>query len=417
MKLLNFNLLKTGYIVLFVFLLAQLFFPTTVGEPIYVDDVEGDGFLNPAENFTSIEDALNYSSSGDLIYVLEGTYVVKDSIVINKSVTIAGAGVNKTLLLIQSTEDISRDCVVEIQASNVTLSGFNIQQYNLTVDGIRVFANNTTISNNSVYGMMIGMYMRNSSYNTIENNFFIQNGVAGIKSYMNTDYNKFLNNSFTENFQNGISLIYDSYSIFQNNYFDGNGFFGANLMYGNNNSFFENTLRNNQFGGLRFSGCSKSFISKNLVSNNSDFGVFLLNCFDNDINNNRIESHVVGINVSSDSNYNLIEDNIFRDNEENICRVTEDSKNNFFVDYLILFPSLTVFLWISFFLSLMLLNMYSFDQNKRDSFFSLLKNVITGKRAFKQEKVKVISRVTTLFCFTAIFFTIVTVIMVFLFPK
>lgn len=106
--------------VIFVILVVSMNF-SVKAKTIYVDDVEGDGFLNPAENFTSIEDAINYSSSGDLIYVLEGTYVVKDSIVINKSVTLAGAGVNKTLLLIQSTEDISRDCVVEILASNVTI--------------------------------------------------------------------------------------------------------------------------------------------------------------------------------------------------------------------------------------------------------------------------------------------------------
>ena len=49
---------------------------------IYVDDVPGSGPGNPPEDFTSIQDAIDYASQDDTIYVFSGVYF--ENININK---------------------------------------------------------------------------------------------------------------------------------------------------------------------------------------------------------------------------------------------------------------------------------------------------------------------------------------------
>ena len=49
----------------------------------YVDDVAGG---TPAENFTSIQDAINASSDGDTVFVYNGTYY--ENILINKTINL-----------------------------------------------------------------------------------------------------------------------------------------------------------------------------------------------------------------------------------------------------------------------------------------------------------------------------------------
>ena len=41
---------------------------------IYVDDVPGEGPDNPAENYTTIQGAINASNDGDTIFVFNGSY-------------------------------------------------------------------------------------------------------------------------------------------------------------------------------------------------------------------------------------------------------------------------------------------------------------------------------------------------------
>jgi hypothetical protein len=49
--------------------------PTT----IYVDDVPGSGPGNPAEDYTSIQAAVNGATAGDTIYIYAGTYNEQDN--------------------------------------------------------------------------------------------------------------------------------------------------------------------------------------------------------------------------------------------------------------------------------------------------------------------------------------------------
>ena len=89
---------------------------------IYVNksgsDVTGDGSAgNP---FATIQFAINSATSGDTVNVASGTY--QEDIVINKSLTLQGAGKTETTIL----RNASVDQVVLIQSSDVTITDFKI---------------------------------------------------------------------------------------------------------------------------------------------------------------------------------------------------------------------------------------------------------------------------------------------------
>jgi hypothetical protein len=54
----------------------------------YVDDVPGSGPGNPPEDFTSIQDAINVSTSGDTVYVYNGTYY--ENVLVNVTTNLKG---------------------------------------------------------------------------------------------------------------------------------------------------------------------------------------------------------------------------------------------------------------------------------------------------------------------------------------
>ena len=66
---------------------------------IYVDDVPGEGPNNPPEDFTSIQEAINFASPGDTVFVYSGEY--HENLIIDgkDSLTIEGEEKETTFIL------------------------------------------------------------------------------------------------------------------------------------------------------------------------------------------------------------------------------------------------------------------------------------------------------------------------------
>lgn len=362
---------------------------STVAKKIIVDDVIGSDLGNPPENYTDLTLAIQKSSHGDVIQVQKGIYVLKDSLILNKSISLIGKDGNETILLLESNEDITKDCIIQIYADNVTVSYFKIMPNNLSVDGVRVFARNATITNNTILNTVIGMYLKNASQCLIQGNVFKSNSFTGIKTYVNTSNTVIDNNEFVGNYRDGLSLMYDYDTIIVNNSFINNYHFGINLVECKQNTISNNSLKENLVGGIRLSSSSNINVFDNNILNNNWCGVFFLNSCENTIVNNTINNHSIGVEVDIGSLNNIFDRNNFLENEKNF-NISSNQKvrgnNGFSINSLLsfvffLFLLIGLLCWIVFFIFLLKLKSDLLLNKKNHQIHKLLKKKV-GKEKF-----------------------------------
>jgi len=203
------------------------------GNIIYV------GGNNPG-NYSSIQAAIDNASSGDTVFVYNGTY--KENLKINKSINLTGEDRLITIL-----DGGGGHKVINVSADNVIISGFTIKNSSggigiYTGSGVHIEGNNTKIIDN----------------------FIIQNERQGI-------------------FSNG-----------------------------NKNVVKENSISENRIGV--FIHTSKEFLLSNNSISKNDYGINILASDNGNITSNTIEQNINGIYLDADSNFNLINENVIKDN-------------------------------------------------------------------------------------------------------
>lgn len=135
--------------------------------------------------FKNIQKGISTSTNGDTVHVLAGTYyqTMATRPVINKSISVIGSGRSNTIIdgtnITSEWESGWQGGLVEITASNVTFSGFTVQ------NALPNSANTT----NPGYGPAgiivypVGTALQNI---TIENNYVYNTWASGIKVYGNS---------------------------------------------------------------------------------------------------------------------------------------------------------------------------------------------------------------------------------------
>jgi len=226
---------------------------------IYVDD-DGDG------NYTNIQNAIEYASIGDTVFVYNGTYY--ENIVINKAIVLEGEDKNTTFINGSLTGDI-----IHIIANGVNISGFTIEYSgNVFPDaGINISSDYNTISGNIMINNFYGMTMFSANKNIISDNFVSNNDHCGI--YMSgSSNNKIYGNIIKYHQYNGIGM-YDSTdnNMIFGNTMSNNDFCGINIRQSSNNNITQNNLVDNNIGihnpGDRYSNQLKD---NNYSNNNID---------------------------------------------------------------------------------------------------------------------------------------------------
>lgn len=170
-------------------------------------------------NFTSIQAAVNYATSGDTVIVASGTY--QENLVLNKSIAIVGEDRNTTII-----DGSNAQTVISIESDNVTVQ-------DLTVTKSLHGPNDLGISVENAAGVSI-------------TNVIITNTTTGIGM-------RFCTNSIFSN-----NIIADCTVVGITCYFSGRNFFSKNYVYNNSigilvytsgsNVFVANTLSNNEQG-------------------------------------------------------------------------------------------------------------------------------------------------------------------------
>lgn len=176
--------------------------------------------LRVPEDFSTIQGAINQAVDGEVILVSSGTYL--ENVVVNKSVSLIGENKHDTII-----DGNGIGTVINIEAKNVTVSGFTIQQSGATIYDGGIAVNSSSgnkISQNILVYNYLGIWLENSSHNIITGNnassnnkgIFLRNSSYNILSGNNISYNYLgicLSNSsnsmiFHNNFINNVQQVY-----------------------------------------------------------------------------------------------------------------------------------------------------------------------------------------------------------------
>jgi parallel beta-helix repeat protein len=118
------------------------------------------------DNYTTIQEAINMANEGETILVEAGTYY--EHVIVNKPLSLVGENKQDTII-----DGSGAETIVNIIASNITLSGFTIQNGGL---GIYLWgSSNNVISGNDVSNNGHGIYLSYSGDNVVSGNNVSEN--------------------------------------------------------------------------------------------------------------------------------------------------------------------------------------------------------------------------------------------------
>lgn len=173
-------------------------------------------------NYSSIQDAIDNASDGDMVFVYNGTYY--EHIILNKMINLTGEDRNTTIIDGSENGD-----TVRIIANKVTISEFTIQNSGEGKEnwdaGIEVYGlDNHTILNNNIYGpsnagtRALNIWLRSSNNNIITGNNLSNNNYGLVLWDSNT--NKIFKNEIFNSYYYGISISQSSNNnqIYHNNF-------------------------------------------------------------------------------------------------------------------------------------------------------------------------------------------------------
>jgi len=284
--------------------------PTSRGDWLYV------GGSGPG-NYTKIQDAINASSDGDIIYVYAAFSPYIENININKSLTIIGE--DKTNTIIDGNYSGN---IITITANNTTVKGFSIRHsgssdnpYKDFINGIKVWSNNVILQDNYLSNNENGIYCESVSKIHILNNTITNSSTFGIFFNISSNHNEVNNNTLT-NYSSGVFLRYSANNLIQNNImFDGNQE-GINIFFSHSTQVLNNTICGHKHQGISISDeCINNTIINNKITENQMWGIWAEASSNNKIESNLItENNWSGIQIEDHCNNNLISNNIFKNN-------------------------------------------------------------------------------------------------------
>jgi parallel beta-helix repeat protein len=241
--------------------------------------VDDDRVQCPTADFTNIQPAINAASSGDTIYVYDGTY--NENLAINKALTIQAA--SRPVI----DGGAAGDCI-SISANNVIISGFDIRNgYN----GIGGQTSGSTFSNN-----------------VIHDNLNIPGSAGiGILLWGDNDNNTIIGNEICSNDRQGIFIGYSDFAGETHSKISTGNLIDNNKIYNNGLYRYENGPDASTYG-IELWCADDNVIQENEVYGHDDWfpyggtfdfaqGIYLCDSHDNDVMNNYLHGNNYGVGL------------------------------------------------------------------------------------------------------------------------
>lgn len=218
------------------------------GTVVMTDNARGATITVPTD-YATIKSAVENASAGDTIVINAGYYNETATIVVNKSLTIIGAGANSVVV-----DGNGVSILFDIQADYVNISGITV--YNATT-GIRIQNSSIRVNDTIVTGCTVGISVIGGQYASIFDNYI----------HNNTQY--------------GIQLTGGTYMLIANNTIEYNG---------------DGT---DNYGGIYLGSDRHGCVVGNTISHNNPDGIYCPGTTDTDTTvimyNNFINNTIYGI--------------------------------------------------------------------------------------------------------------------------
>lgn len=153
--------------------------------------------------FFSIQDAVDWASSGDTIFVESGTYL--ETVILNKKIILMGVDSGGGPPVIDAAQSGNG---MDIRVDGCTVEHFIIQNGSLFT-GIRAASSDNTLKKNTVRGFGQGIFLISSQLSTIAANNILENDRVGI-ALEASNSNDIENNIVTKN---TVGITLDEYSL------------------------------------------------------------------------------------------------------------------------------------------------------------------------------------------------------------
>lgn len=264
------------------------------------------------QTYSSIEEALKNSHSGDSIIIESGSYT-EPNLLIKHPIHLIGID-------FPSIENQEQKEIITIESDRVFITGLLLK--NVKVSYINDFAaikvnrqKHVVISNNRLENTFFGIYLKQSKDCFIQNNH-IQGDAKNEMSSGNAIHLWYCKNihvikNQARNHRDGIYLEFVDNSIVQNNIVENNIRYGLHFMFSDHDEYKGNTFRSNGAGvAVMFSKFIK-MVDNQFEYNwgSASYGLLLKDITDSEIINNVFKQNTIGIYMEGSNRINIHKNN------------------------------------------------------------------------------------------------------------
>jgi parallel beta-helix repeat protein len=248
--------------IILVFITSISFFPYATGTSIAQHHMGDESVLCPGKtvrgqtlyvggngpnNYSTIQDAVDNASNGDIIFVYEGTYY--EHVLITKQVSLIGESREQTII-----DGGGPGNVIRIQANGVSVTQFSLQ--NAGIGAYIVNSSNVSIIRNIITDNWEGIGLLGASHCLISGNLIIHNGFEGINP-VQTTFTTISDNSIIDHLQ-GIYLLQSAGNTISGNVLRSNSRGIEVKESSNNNEIFHNSFYTSEEDNA-YDTCSNSW--------------------------------------------------------------------------------------------------------------------------------------------------------------
>ena len=189
-------------------------------------DVIVEKVIRVPEDFSRIQEAVDFANPGDTIKVAPGIYY--ENVDVTKPLTLVGE--NRSTTIIDGSGGL---CCIDVEADNVNISGFTLRNRDR---GVRLrCSNNNSISDNTILNNGFGIWVESSNNNSISENTVLSNHPFwAIGIWLIGSDSNFVSDNIVSSFSqvgDGICLDFSNNNLISGNTISNNTHVGISIDY------------------------------------------------------------------------------------------------------------------------------------------------------------------------------------------